>query len=99
MFHWNWIVFVLVLLALFALSMIILGILTSYFGTGRSRAVGIILLVIGIIFGLFVIFGSYDVFRVSFVYSVLEPTVFYLIASIIGILIALLIFLGAIMKT
>jgi lipopolysaccharide export LptBFGC system permease protein LptF len=98
-FSWNWDVFLLVLLALLALSLIIFGILTAYFGSNKSRIVGAGLLVIGLVIGIFVILGSYDVFKVSFITEVLEPTVFYIIAAIIGVVIGLLVFLGAIMKT
>ncbi len=98
-FSWNWDVFLMVLIALLALSLIIFGILTAYFGSNKSRMVGVILFIVGIIFGLFTIFGSYDIFHVSFIAQVLEPAIFYIIAAIIGVIIGLLIFLGAIMKT
>jgi lipopolysaccharide export LptBFGC system permease protein LptF len=98
-FFWNWDVFFLVLLALLALSLIIFGVLTAYFGSNKSRIVGSVLLIVGLLLGIFVILGSSDVFKVSFVTGVLEPTVFYIIAAVIGVVIGLLIFLGAIMKT
>ena len=98
-FSWNWDIFLLVLLALFALSLIIFGVLTAYFGSNKSRIVGGILLVVGLLLGIFVILGSSDVFKVSFITEVLEPTVFYIIAAVIGVVIGLLVFLGAIMKT
>ncbi|KJE48904.1 MULTISPECIES: hypothetical protein [Acidiplasma] len=98
-FNWNWDAFVMVILALLALALIVFGALTAYFGSSKSRIVGSVLLIVGLVIGIFTIFGSSSVAHVSFVYQVLEPTVFYLIASIIGVLIGLLIFLGAIMKT
>lgn len=98
-FSWNWDVFFLVLLALLALSLIIFGVLTAYFGSNKSRIVGASLLVIGLLVGIFVIIGSHDVFKVNFISDVLEPTIFYIIAAIIGVVIGLLVFLGAIMKT
>ncbi len=98
-FSWNWDVFLMVLISLLALSLIVFGILTAYFGSNKSRMVGIVLFIVGIIFGVFTIFGSSAVLHVSFVHQVLEPAIFYIIAAIIGVLIGLLIFLGAIMKT
>ncbi len=98
-FSWNWNVFLMVLLALLALSLIIFGILTAYFGSNKSRMVGIILFVAGIVLGLFTIFGSYPVLHISFVAQIFEPAVFYIVAALIGVIIGLLIFLGAIMKT
>ncbi|MEM0139908.1 MAG: hypothetical protein QXZ44_04770 [Ferroplasma sp.] len=98
-FSWNWDVFFLVLLSLLALSLIIFGALTAYFGSSKSRMVGSVLLVLGLVVGIFVIAGSFDVFKVHFVTEILEPTLFYVIAAIVGVLVGLLIFLGAIMKT
>ncbi len=98
-FVWNWSAFFLVLLALLALSLIIFGALTAYFGSSKSRLVGGGLLVVGLIVGIFVILGSFDVFKIHFITEILEPTLFYVIAAIVGVLIGLLIFLGAIMKT
>lgn len=98
-FVWDWHIFLLVILALLALSLIILGILTSYFGSGKSRAVGVVLLVIGIVVGIVTILGSDYAMGISFVQAVVIPTVFYVVAAIIGAAIGLLVFLGAIMKT
>lgn len=96
---WNWTIFLLVVLALLALSLIILGILTSYFGSGKSRAVGIALLVIGIIVGVLTVLGSQYYWHAGFLQNVVVATIYYVVASIIGAAIGLLVFLGAIMKT
>jgi len=87
----------------FAIASIIAGIFTAYFGSGKSRAVGAILIIIGLIVGILFLW---------FVY-VLEPILGYppiqlagttLIGissvggAIIGALVALGIFLLAIMK-
>ncbi|AKA47976.1 hypothetical protein IX51_01465 [uncultured archaeon] len=96
---WNWEIFLLVVLALLALSLIILGILTSYFGSGKSRAVGIVLLIVGIVVGLVTVLGSEYYWHAGFVQNVVVATIYYVIAAIIGAAIGLLVFLGAIMKT
>ncbi|GGM67205.1 hypothetical protein GCM10007108_01600 [Thermogymnomonas acidicola] len=96
---WNWDIFLLVILALLALSLIILGILTTYFGSGKSRTVGVVLLVVGIVVGVLDIYTAHPYFGVSWVQEVLIGTVYYVVAAIIGAVIGLLIFLGAIMKT
>ena len=41
---WNWEVFLFVILGLLALSLFVLGVLTAYFGSGKSRTVGSLLL-------------------------------------------------------
>ena len=91
------------LMLVFAVASVIAGIFTAYFGSGKSRAVGAVLIVIGLIVGILFLW---------FVY-VLEPIlgapwirlagttligVSSVIGAIIGALIALGIFLLAIMK-
>lgn len=96
---WNWEIFLLVVLALLSLSLLVLGILTAYFGSGKSRTVGILLLVFGIVVGGATIYGSEAYLHVGFYENVVVATIFYVLAGIIGALIGLLVFLGAIMKT
>lgn len=97
---WDWTVFLFVILSLLALSLFVLGVLTAYFGSGKSRAVGAVLLVVGIVVGLIVIFVThYSMPSVHLLQNVIIGTIFYVVAAIIGAVIGLLIFLGAIMKT
>ncbi|MCL4328526.1 MAG: hypothetical protein M1151_07475 [Candidatus Thermoplasmatota archaeon] len=100
-FTWDWYTFVLVILALIAISLVILGIMTAYFGSGKSRIVGIILLVVGVVVGLltFAMTRLYMEPSGGLWQGVIEPTIFYVVATGIGVAIGLLIFLGAIMKT
>ena len=93
------------LMLVFALASIVAGIFTAYFGSGKSRAVGAILIVIGLI--VFVIFLYGAGILSSFMG---EPTgllnlkgsivngVVAVVGAIVGALIALGIFLMAIMK-
>ena len=89
----------------FAIASIIAGIFTAYFGSGRSRAVGGILVVIGIL--IFVIF----MYGAGWLSGILgEPSGFLMfkntilqgivaiVGAIVGAAIALGIFLLAIMK-
>jgi len=86
----------------FAVASVIAGIFTAYFGSGKSRAVGAILIVIGLVVGvLFLWFAGIltfmDAAPFSFAGSVVNG-VLAVIGAIIGALIALGIFLLAIMK-
>jgi hypothetical protein len=99
--------FLSMLTLVFAIASIIAGIFTAYFGSGKSRAVGGVLIVIGLL--VFVIFmwgagwlsgflgmpeaGSIFLFQ----HHILQGVV-AILGAIVGAGIALLIFLGAIMK-
>ncbi|WP_010901767.1 hypothetical protein [Thermoplasma acidophilum] len=99
---WNWEVFLLVILALLALSLIVLGILTAYFGSGKSRIAGAALLIIGLVVAVMDIVGPKYMFHFGlgqWAAYVALGTIFYVIAAIIGVVIGLLVFLGFIMKT
>jgi len=94
--------FLSMLMLVFAVASIIAGIFTAYFGSGKSRAVGAILIVIGLVVGiLFFWFAGILTFLgtapFSFGFVVIEGIV-AVIGAIIGALIALGIFLLAIMK-
>jgi hypothetical protein len=91
----------------FAIASIIAGLFTAYFGSGKSRAVGGILIIIGIL--VFIIFlwgagvlegmigmpGANSLF--NFV-GYVQQGIWAIIGAIIGAVIALGIFLLAIMK-
>lgn len=89
--------FLTILLLIFGLFMILAGAFTAYFGSGRSRTIGIVLVVVGLVVGLLS----------GYLYSamnhqlggVLWETFLVLIAAIIGALVAIGIFLIAIMKS
>ncbi len=94
--------FLSMLMLVFAVASVIAGIFTAYFGSGKSRAVGAILIVIGLIVGvLFLWFAGILTFMgtapFSFAGYVVNGVV-AVIGAIIGALIALGIFLLAIMK-
>jgi hypothetical protein len=89
----------------FAIASVIAGIFTAYFGSGKSRAVGAILIIIGLLVGVIFIWGTN---QFSFMgtpistYLNFEGTIvngiIAVIGAVVGALIALGIFLLAIMK-
>jgi len=96
--------FLSMLMLVFAVASIIAGIFTAYFGSGKSRAVGGILIVIGLIIFVLFLWGAG---LLSFMGAVPDFMNFYgavtkgivaVIGAVVGALIALGIFLLAIMK-
>jgi hypothetical protein len=99
---WN---FLTIVLLVFALCILIAGIFTAYFGAGKSRKIGAGLLVLGIVIGVLWIYlaGIGNIFPGGDtnipVAKVIIESIYVLVAALIGIVIALLLFLGAIMKS
>jgi len=99
---WDYLLSMLMLV--FGLASIVAGIFTAYFGSGKSRAVGWILIIIGaIVFFLFLWGAGVLGFMgdpptiMNFV-GVVTNGIIAVIGAVIGALIALGIFLLAIMK-
>ncbi|UCF12400.1 MAG: hypothetical protein JSW06_10250 [Thermoplasmatales archaeon] len=88
----------------FAIASIIAGIFTAYFGSGKSRGVGAVLIIIGLIVGvLFLWFSGVLGFMGEPIYSwagkdIVVNSIVAVVGAVIGALIALGIFLLAIMK-
>jgi len=93
--------FLTVLILVFALFMLLAGIFTAYFGSGKSRMIGVALLVIGLVVGiLWVVMGMDSVNAINVdLSSVIWNAFVYIIAAVIGALIAIGVFLLAIMKS
>jgi len=97
--------FLSMLTLVFAIASIIAGIFTAYFGSGRSRAVGGILVVIGILVFILFMYGAGWLSGImgtpggilAFEGTILQGIV-ALVGAIVGAAIALGIFLLAIMK-
>lgn len=96
-----WSYFLGMLMLVFSISSIIAGIFTAYFGSGKSRAVGGILIVIGLV--VLVLFLGYagllSIGLAPLFKGTVAKGVVSVIGAIVGALIALGIFLAAIMKT
>ena len=93
--------FLTVLILVFALFMLLAGIFTAYFGSGKSRMIGVALLVIGLIVGIiWVVLGmdSVSVIKVD-LSSVIWNAFLYILAGVLGALAAIGVFLLAIMKS
>ena len=90
-------IFVAMLLLLLGLSLLVLGIFAAYFGSGKVRTFGIVLGVVGLVFWMLTYFakGVLDV-SLSFV---IYNGILYLVSAVVGVVIALLIFLAVLLKT
>ena len=94
-----WMIFTEIILLTLSLVFIILGALTAYFGSGKSRAAGISLLVIGFIIPAIMYFVWWMNEVGHFTNDLLLPGLIYIGGGIIGVVIGFLVFLGIIMKT
>ncbi|QLH74853.1 MAG: hypothetical protein HPY73_04970 [Methanomassiliicoccales archaeon] len=98
--------FLTVLVLTFALFMLVAGVFTAYFGSGKSRMIGIVLLVVGLVVGVIWVYGAMwgggDYIPLPedvHISDVIWNAFVYIIAAVIGALIAIGAFLLAIMKS
>ena len=98
--HNMW-VFISVLLLTFGFFLILAGAFTAYFGSGKSRAIGVGLLVFGIIMGIVVLLMyQLDIVPVELEFwTVIKDALVYMGAALVGAAIAIGVFLVAIMKS
>lgn len=90
--------FLTILLLIFGLFMILAGAFTAYFGSGKSRTIGVVLLVVGLLVGILGGFWYHSMYHGA-LGSLVWGTFLVLIAAAIGALVAVAIFLVAIMKS
>ncbi|MFA5451944.1 MAG: hypothetical protein WC248_00005 [Candidatus Methanomethylophilaceae archaeon] len=99
----DWMSFLTVIVFVFALVMVLAGIFTAYFGSGRSRTIGVVLFVVGLIVGLLwaylVGYSNIAIFSDVHAWDVVYDAFVYIIAALIGALVAVGIFLVAVMKS
>jgi hypothetical protein len=95
--------FILIFLMIFGLGLLVAGIFTVYFGSGKSRGIGAGLLIGGIVIALLVFMGAYlDIIwpvTISLWDDIIYQGLIFLGAAIIGGLAAVGMFLLAIMKS
>ena len=87
----------------FAFIMLIAGLFTAYFGTGKSRKMGIVLLLVGLIVGgvwaYLVGFSDIEMFKDIYALDLVIDSLVNLVAIIVGAIVAVGIFLVAVMKS
>jgi hypothetical protein len=91
-----------IFLLVFALFMILAGIFTAYFGSGKSRTVGVGLLAAGIVIGLLAGLAYHDGWfggHKGMLGALVWEAFLVIVAAVIGALVAVGIFLVAIMKS
>jgi uncharacterized membrane protein len=94
--------FLTILLLVFGLFLILAGVFTAYFGSGKSRTIGVALLVVGLLVG---ILSAYFYHTGTLggqsgqLGSLLWEAFLIIVAAVIGALVAVGIFLVAIMKS
>lgn len=93
--------FMTILFLIFGLFLVLAGAFTAYFGSGRSRGIGVGLLVVGIVIGLLFAFlySFYGTSPTGQLHTLIWESFLVLIAAVIGALAAIGIFLVAIMKS
>ena len=91
--------FITVMLLTLGLFLLLAGIFTAYFGSGKSRIIGVVLLIVGLLVG--IIWVSLDYTGVISVplTDVIWTAFVNILAAAIGALIAIGVFLLAIMKS
>ena len=96
--------FVSVIILAFGAMMVLAGIFTAYFGSGKSRMSGIIMFVVGMIVGVLWVFlchgfGSDPIIEGVDVWNVFFNALIDLIGVLIGVIVAVAIFLVAVLKS
>ncbi len=98
----SWDFFSLIILV-FAFVMILLGVFSAYFGKGKNRAYGIIMVVVGLVVGVFYAYllmnGPIEAISKVEGWTIVYNAIVYLLGILIGALIAVAIFLVTVLKS
>lgn len=96
-------IFLAVLLLSLGFFLLLAGAFTAYFGSGKSRKIGVALLVVGIIIGILVVFLFLQAIlfpaEAKLIDHIIIPGLVFILAFVVGALIAIGLFLLAIMKS
>ena len=96
--------FITVVILAFAIVMVMAGVFTAYFGSGKSRTAGLIMLVAGVAVGVLWVFlchgfGSTPIIDNVDIWEVFWSAFVDMIGVLIGAIIAVAIFLVAVLKS
>lgn len=95
----EWLDFLTVIILAFAIVMILAGIFTTWYGNGKSRIAGILMLIAGIVVGaVWIVLCQQDIIHVDILNVFLEALI-NLVGVLIGAIVAIAIFLIAILKS
>ncbi|MGI6471883.1 MAG: hypothetical protein ACOX1N_02285 [Candidatus Methanomethylophilaceae archaeon] len=101
--NWDIMSFLTIVVFVFALVLMIAGIFSAYFGSGKSRTYGLIMLVTGLvvfaIWAYLVGWSNIEIFTDVHVVDVIVDAVINFLAILIGALVAIGIFLVAVLKS
>lgn len=97
---WDIWMFILIVLAVFAIVMLIAGAFAAIFGSGKSKAYGIVIVLVGFIVGIAMLYLTVaDISPFDFdAYELMKDAIIYLLGILIGALVAVGVFLAAILK-
>jgi hypothetical protein len=91
-----------IFLLVFAIFLILAGLFTSYFGSGKSRTIGVVLLLVGVLVGLGMGYWYFAMFHKAgdiHLTILIWEAFLVLLTAVLGALTAIAIFLVAIMKS
>ncbi|MBQ4411306.1 MAG: hypothetical protein II848_00645 [Candidatus Methanomethylophilus sp.] len=95
--------FLTLIILVFSIVMILAGVFSTYFGKGKNRAFGVLIIVIGLAVGLFWVYlinwSGISPFNGIDGWNIVYNAVVYLIGILIGALIAVGIFLVTVLKS
>ena len=95
----NWLTFLTILLLTFSLFLVITGAFTAYFGSGKSRKIGVGLLVGGLVVGALWAWYAGPLSSSVNLVNIIVESIGVILAAVIGAAAAIGLFLLAIMKS
>ena len=96
--------FITVAILAFAIVMVLAGLFTAYFGNGKSRIAGVLMLIVGLVVGIVWVylchgFGAEPIIADIHIWDVFYNALINLIGILVGAIVAIGIFLVAVLKS